>query len=324
MLWVYAVGDIMLGSITPVRILPPDSGKVFVESVKGYLEGGDIVMGNLEGAFIKEGMKPSKCSESSRKAKRCYEFGMPGYLANRLKEMGFNVLTLDNNHSMDYGFEAYNYTKRLLDSLGILAVGKREYKIMNIGNIKVAIVPFGFSGSSWHISDTITAKSVISSLKDSADVIIVSFHGGAEGGNARHVRNEVERFYGENRGNVMAFAHAVINAGADLVIGHGPHVLRGVELYKGRLIAYSLGNFLTYGNVNIGGYGGITAILKVMLDSTGKFVKGEIVPIVQKRPGIPVFDGEKRAIEIIRELTNEDFNGGGVEIKDDGLILPKE
>ena len=317
---VNAVGDVMLGSITPRRRIPPDSGRVFVESVKDYLSGAHVVFGNLEGTFIKKGMRPVKCSEASRRAGRCYEFGMPHYLAWSLKAMGFNVMSLDNNHSLDYGWKAYRFTHRLLDSLGIRPVGKKEYVIFDVDSIRVAVVAFGFGGTSWHIRDVEKAKEIVRELDEKADIVIVSFHGGAEGRGARHTRDRTERFYGENRGNVVRFARGVVDAGADLVIGHGPHVLRAIELYKGRLIAYSLGNFLTYGNISIRGYGGITAILSVVLDREGKFVSGRIIPFVQRPPGVPVYDPKGRGIKAIKELTESDFPNTAVVIEEDGRI----
>lgn len=321
---VHAVGDVMLGSVTPRPILPPDSGKVFVESIGGYLTGGDVVFGNLEGTFIRPGMRPSKCSERSRKAGRCYEFGMPSHLAPVLRDLGFTVMSLDNNHSLDYGWEAYNLTRSLLDSLGITPVGKREYAVLDVGGLKVGVIAFGFGGSSWHIKDVEQAKKLVRELDERADVVIVSFHGGAEGRRALHVKDRVERFYGENRGNVVAFSRGVVDAGADLVIGHGPHVLRAFELYKGRLIAYSLGNFLTYGNVSLRGYNGITVILKVEMDSTGRFLRGQVVPVVQKRPGIPTYDPSARAVKLLQRLMEEDFPNTPLILRDDGVLLPRE
>lgn len=322
-LTVKAVGDVMLGSLTPRRRIPPDSGKVFVSQVRDYLSGADVVFGNLEGTFVRPGMKPRKCTEASRKAGRCYEFGMPDYLAPTLKEMGFNVLSLDNNHSLDYGWEAYRLTRRILDSLGIRAVGKREYVIMDVGGLKVGVVAFGFGSASWHISDVERAKDIVRKVDSLSDIVIVSFHGGAEGEKARHTRDRTERFYGENRGNVVRFAHSVIDAGADLVIGHGPHVLRALELYRGRLIAYSLGNFLTYGNISLRGYGGITAILSVELAEDGRFLSGKIIPFVQKPPGIPTYDPQARGVRAIKELTEEDFPETGPIVEDDGTVRPK-
>ena len=161
----------------------------------------------------------------------------------------------------------------------------------------------------------------ISGLDKKYDLIIVSFHGGAEGKNAQHVLDSTETFLGENRGNVFAFAHTVIDAGADLVIGHGPHVLRAVEIYKQKLIAYSLGNFLTYGNINTGGISGIAVILDVEIDSTnGNFVRGKLLPVKQVGYGIPEYDINNEGINLIRSLTENDFPGTKLLITPDGKI----
>lgn len=319
-----AVGDIMMGSYTPSTLLPPDSGKVFVDSIAAYLDSADITFGNLEGVFVTEGIEPVKCRPESREAKRCYEFGMPATSAPRLKEMNFDLLSLDNNHVSDYGDPGIIYTKYLLDSLGIDYAAKKTPIVIDRDSIKIGVVAFGFSSVSYHVGDIRKAKEVVASLNEIADIIIVSFHGGAEGSSAQHTPNEVEKFYGENRGNVIAFAHAVIDAGADVVIGHGPHVSRGVELYKNKFITYSLGNFLTYGNVNITGIKGTGPILDLEIDrATGDFVEAQIVGTKQLRPGIAYYDSGNSAFEIIKELTLNDFPNSGLNFKD-GKLLIKE
>lgn len=319
-----AVGDIMMGSYTPSTLLPPDSGKVFVDSIAAYLDSADVTFGNLEGVFVTEGIEPVKCRPESREAKRCYEFGMPATSAPRLKEMNFDLLSLDNNHVSDYGDPGIIYTKYLLDSLGIDYAAKKTPILIDRDSIKIGVVAFGFSSVSYHVGDIKNAKEIVASLNEIADIIIVSFHGGAEGSNAQHTPNEIEKFYGENRGNVIAFAHAVIDAGADVVIGHGPHVLRGAELYKNKLIAYSLGNFLTYGNVNITGIKGTGAILDIEIDiTTGDYIKGKIIGAKQLRPGIAYFDSENAAFKIIKELTLNDFPNNGLNFID-GKLLIKE
>jgi poly-gamma-glutamate capsule biosynthesis protein CapA/YwtB (metallophosphatase superfamily) len=111
---VNAVGDVMLGSVTPKTVLPPNNGDEFVKSIGSFLDDADVVFGNLEGSLITDELKPQKCREESRKAGRCYEFGMPETLAVSLKNLGFNVLSMDNNHSEDYGFEGYEFTKQKL------------------------------------------------------------------------------------------------------------------------------------------------------------------------------------------------------------------
>lgn len=303
-----AVGDIMLGSVTPKEILPSDNGNEFAKSAAHLLDGADIVFGNLEGSFITDEMEPKKCSEASRKRATCYEFGMPDYLAVSLKELGFNVMNQDNNHSEDYGYEGYLFTQGKLKELDIKFMPKKGLAEFNINNVRIALVAFGYSENSYNISDLENAKIVINSLNNKYDIIIVSFHGGAEGKNALHIKDSTETYLGENRGNVFAFAHTVIDAGADMVLGHGSHVLRAMELYKNKLIAYSLGNFLTYGNINISGINGVNVILQAELESsTGDFMRGKLISLEQVGNGIPSFDETNEGFHLIKNLTSEDI-----------------
>jgi hypothetical protein len=317
-----AVGDIMLGSVTPKEILPPKNGMEFVESIEDILKDADIIFGNLEGAFFNEGMEPKKCSERSRKAATCYEFGMPEYLAPSLKDLGFNVLSQDNNHSADYGEDGYLFTQQVLQELGIKCLAKQSTAEFNLMNTSVALVAFGYSDYSYHISDIINAKKVISSLDEEYDIIIVSFHGGAEGKDHTEVKDSVEIYLEENRGNVLAFSHAVIDAGADLVIGHGPHVLRAMEIYKNKLIAYSLGNFLTYGNMNVSGINGVNIILEVTLDNfNGDFRNANLIPVKQIGYGVPIFDESMEGIKLIKDFSKRDIPSGKLLFFEHGIVI---
>ena len=170
------------------------------------------------------------------------------------------------------------------------------------------------------ITDYEAARSIVANLDSLADIVIVSFHGGAEGNKYQHVTRETEEFYEEDRGNVYKFSHAIIDAGADVVFGHGPHVTRAVEVYKDRFIAYSLGNFATYARFNLKNENGIAPIVKVYTDSQGKFYKAEVTPIIQVGEGIPVIDTEKQAIKILQNLTSEDFPEVHLYISDEGTI----
>jgi hypothetical protein len=304
-----AVGDIMLGSVTPKEILPSENGNEFVQSAANLLDGADIVFGNLEGSFITDEMKPKKCSEASRKRATCYEFGMPDYLAVSLKKLGFNVMNQDNNHSEDYGYEGYLFTQEKLKELDIKFMPKKGLAEFNINNVRIVLASFGYSENSYNISDLENAKIVINSLNDKYDIIIISFHGGAEGRNVLHIKDSSETYLGENRGNIIAFAHTVIDAGADMVIGHGPHVLRAMEVYKKKLIAYSLGNFLTYGNMNISGINGVNVILQAELENnTGNFIRGKLISLEQVGNGIPSLDETNEGFHLIKNLTSDDIS----------------
>ena len=157
-------------------------------------------------------------------------------------------------------------------------------------------------------------------LDQDHDLVLVSFHGGAEGSKALHVPVGGESFYGENRGDLRAFSRAVIDAGADVVIGHGPHVLRGMEVYKGRLVAYSLCNFATYGRFNLSGNLALCAVLEATLDREGRFVAGKVLPTRQVGEGVPMRDEEGAAIDLVRTLSAEDFGATAVQVAQDGSV----
>ena len=322
---VKAVGDIMLGSVTPDPIIPLNNGRIFADSISKELDGADITMGNLEGVFINSSFQPKKCSKESREAGRCYEFGMPRTIAPVLKKMHFNVLGMDNNHVWDYGSEGYELTKKILHEYGIEQVPHKSHTTITIKDKHIAIVAFGFSDRSYHISDLQKVKEVIKEIDNDHHIVIATFHGGAEGKNFRRQYNMKEEFFGEDRGNLMAFSKVAIDAGADMIIGHGPHVLRGIQLYKNKLICYSLGNFITYGNMKISGYNGLGAIMDITLDeNNGNFIKGKIIPTKQKPHGIAFRDRSNRSIQVIKELMELDFPNTPLIIKNDGTIIKKQ
>jgi len=320
-----AVGDIMMGSLTPREVLPTEMHLNQARKITPYLSGANIVFGNLEGVFVESETPPQKCSEASRNAKKCYEFGMPIPLADILVDMGFNVLSIDNNHTADYGEEGYLLTQDILSEKDIYAVPKGGKVIIRVRKKRIAIVAFGFTKNSYLVSNIKHTKKIISSLSKRYPIVIVSFHGGKEGKDAQHVKDETEMFYGENRGNLIAFSHAAIDSGADLIIGHGPHVLRALECYKKRLIAYSLGNFYTFGQFRLSGPAGVGAILNIIIsEKDGQFVQAKIIPTVQVMAGVPAYDKKQAAIKIIQELTHLDFPQTPLQIDNDGTVYLKK
>ena len=132
----------------------------------------------------------------------------------------------------------------------------------------------------------------------------------------------METFYGEQRGHLRAFARTVIEAGADLVLGHGPHVPRGFEWIDGHLVAYSLGNFATYGRFNLSGHLSTSLVLDITLDHEGKLITGTILPVRLEGEGVPVPDDERTAIDLIRSLSVEDFGDRAPRIAQDGRFVP--
>jgi poly-gamma-glutamate capsule biosynthesis protein CapA/YwtB (metallophosphatase superfamily) len=314
-----AVGDIMMGTTYPEKKLPPKDGFGIFDHVKKEFQGHDIVFGNLEGPLIDQGF-PSKCLV---KSEHCNEFRMPVRYVNYLNDAVFNVMSIANNHAFDFGFRGIQSTKNTLESANIKTAGGKDIAYLNIKGKKIAIAGFSFSSSSpysYSIKDIPQAAKIVKELKESNDIVIVSFHGGAEGRAAVNISDSEEIFLEEKRGNVIKFSRTAIDAGADLVIGHGPHVLRAMEVYKGKLIAYSLGNFLTYG-FSTSGPNGLSVILKIKVDSeTGNFIDGELIPVKLLNQGIPEVDLGRQAIKLIKKLTVQDMPSTPLLILDDGYL----
>jgi poly-gamma-glutamate capsule biosynthesis protein CapA/YwtB (metallophosphatase superfamily) len=209
-----------------------------------------------------------------------------------------------------------------LDSAGIRYAGliNKPFIIFEKENVTYGFAAFAPNTGCASINDLVTARATIAHLDSIVDVVIVSFHGGAEGSKYEHVPRKHELFVGEDRGDVYKFAHTLIDAGADIIFGHGPHVTRAIEVYKNRFIAYSLGNFCTYGGFNLSGVNGWAPIIKVYTDPAGAFYKAKITPINQT-PMSPVsIDERGRVIKRIRELTIEDFPETLITIDDNGWV----
>jgi hypothetical protein len=313
----------MLGSTFPnSNVLPPcDNPLLLLGCLSDTLAASDITFGNLEGSFLDEGVPVKKCRDTTI----CYLFRMPERYAGALAVSGFNILNLANNHFGDFGYPARVRTMKLLDSLGINYGGIMEHpwSVFRKDSITYGFCAFAPNAGTMDINDTVEAEAIVKKLADTCDIVIVAFHGGAEGADFQHVPKCDEIFYGENRGDVHAFAHRMIDAGADVIFGSGPHVTRAIEVYKERFIAYSLGNFCTYGRFNIQGPGGIAPLIKVEVDSTGRFISGRIIPVFQSRPEGVRIDPEKRVISKIRDLTASDFPDAVVNISENGYISYK-
>lgn len=318
---IIGVGDIMLGTSYPKGFLPPDDGKNLLKPVEAQLRNANITFGNHEGTlFDGEGI-PKKCRDSTL----CYAFKSPERYAQYLKNAGFDLMSVANNHSGDFGNEARLRTMKVLLEAGIANSGTtaKPFVVLEKGGIKYGLASFAPNNGTQSIHNYKAAKKIVSFLDSLCDVVIVSFHGGAEGRSRQHVTRKNEIFVGEDRGNVYKFARAVIDAGADVVFGHGPHVTRAVDLYKDRFIIYSLGNFATYGRFNLKGEAGIAPIMKVFVDIDGKFLKAQIIATKQEGEGGPVIDESGDVIKKIQELTKEDFPEGKLKVGDDGVVRKK-
>jgi poly-gamma-glutamate capsule biosynthesis protein CapA/YwtB (metallophosphatase superfamily) len=307
-----AAGDIVMGS-TPN--LPPNGPSTFFSAVAPELDA-EVVIGNLEGTLTNSGA--SKCGAGSS---NCFAFRTPPTYAPWLRRAGFTVMNLANNHAYDYGPRGQRDTVLALDRAGLLTTGRpTEVAVQQTSATSVAIL--GFASYDWaqSLTDLRAAKRLVRRATQQADIVAVMFHGGAEGADRQHVPRGTETFLGENRGNLRAFAHAVVDAGADLVVGSGPHVLRGMEWYKGRLVAYSLGNFAGYKVFSLGGPLGISGVLHVTLRNDGSYVRGRLAATELTAEGYPTLDDTERAHGPVRSLSREDFGKNGVAVTASGAL----
>ena len=319
---VVMVGDMMLGTNYPSESsLPPNDGKDILSDPAEILSSGDVTIGNLEGTLLDKGGTPKQCGDPSN----CVAFRMPEHYAGYIKDAGFDMMNLANNHSGDMGDIGRKSTQSTLKEHDLKFAGHLTCStaVFEKDGIKFGLAGFAPNNGTVSIHDLKNAARIVKELKQQCNVVIIAFHGGAEGSGATRVPRRNELYLGENRGDVYEFSHAVIDAGADIVFGHGPHVPRGVELYKGKFIAYSLGNFCTYGKFGLSGNLGLAPILKLYIDKKGDFKMGRIFPFKQVRRGFPIYDDSFAAVELMREVSRKDFPDSHAEIEEDGKIIIK-
>lgn len=318
-----AVGDIMLGTDYPLKsYLPPnDNPDALLSPVAPYIQEADIAFGNLEGAFL-DGGKPAK---SCRDLSRCYLFRMPTRYAGALQRAGFDILSLANNHVGDFGTPAQNKTRALLDSLGIRHAGLLAHPTdtLTVKGVKIGFCAFAPNSGTCQLNDYKLLTRTVQDLKKDCAIVIASCHMGAEGASHTHVTKKKETFLGENRGNVYEIARVLIDAGADLVLGHGPHVTRALDLYKERFIVYSMGNFCTYGRFSLSGVSGIAPLLQLRITSSGEFVDGNVIATKQISPGGTMLDPSQRVVNELIKLMQTDLPNTPLKLESSGRILRK-
>jgi poly-gamma-glutamate capsule biosynthesis protein CapA/YwtB (metallophosphatase superfamily) len=315
---IIGVGDIMMGTNYPENKLPPEDGAFLMRGVEPVLRNADVTFGNLEGVLLDAGGTPKTCKDP----KVCYAFRTPVRYANNLVSAGFDIMSLANNHAGDMGDAGRRSSMATLDTAGILHAGQLTQKTVRFekDGLTYGLVAFAPNSNCVPLNDLAGARALVAQLDSICDIVIVSFHGGAEGAQYQHVPRATEVFHGENRGDVYKFSHTLIDAGADIIFGHGPHVTRGVEVYKKRFIAYSLGNFCTYRGISVTGINGLAPIIKVYTTAKGEFLTGEITPTYQNYGDGVRIDPDRQVIKIIQELSKKDFPESPIQIDSTGLI----
>lgn len=316
------VGDIMLGTDFPKPMLPLHGGRQLFSDAAPILSAADIAIGNLEGVFCDT---IPQCRK--KEGQYSYAFRTPPEYAQLLQQAGFDFLSLANNHSYDFGLAGTRQTMARLDSLGIRYAGIRD--ICDIALLRIDSTTFGFAsfGHNSHtprLTDSAAVRRILEPLRYACDILVVSFHGGGEGHAFRHLPDSTERYLDENRGHLRRFAHLCVDLGADIVHGHGPHVCRAMEVYRGRLIAYSLGNFCTPVGINLQGYAAHAPIVTARIGRSGALVDGRIHSFLQPYRKGPRPDPENTAAKNIRSLTFDDFDDPHIAIDDDGFFRPTD
>lgn len=307
-----AVGDTMLG-MTPTL---PSNPAGYFSRVRRQLSG-DVVFGNLEGTLTDVTESP-KCGAGSSE---CFAFRAPPAFGRALRAAGFTVMSNANNHSFDYGQAGEEETVEALERAGVFQTGlPGEITTVRVAGLRLAFVAFAPYDNTASLTDLSTARALIRRAASHADIVICAFHAGAEGTGAQHVSGEEETYLGEDRGNPEEFAHMAIDAGADLILGSGPHVLRGMEVYRHRLVAYSLGNFSGFHNFALEGALGESVVLHATLAGDGSFRAGRLDSVRLIEAGQPIPDPEGAGAKLVSTLSDQDFGPTAVRVDSQGRI----
>jgi len=308
-------GDLTLGSSYG---LPPGNARGLLAAVAPTMRRADVTAVNLEGTLGAGGA--SKCPP--RGAPDCFAFQAPAANAAALPRAGVDVVNLANNHAWDFGALGMGQTVNALRAQRVRFTGRPgEIAYSDLEGARVAFL--GFSSYPWTspIRDLVAVRRLVRQAARNANVVVVFMHAGAEG--ARQTRTPLgeEEAFGEQRGNVRAFAHTAVDAGADLVLGSGPHVLRGIEVYRGRAIAYSLGNLAGYKNFARGGPLSLSGLLRVTIAADGALTGGRLVPLELVGPGVPVLDRRHAAVRLVAGVSGLDFGRRAVRLSPSGRIV---
>lgn len=314
-----AIGDTMMGSDLRLGAagLPAGDGEGLFAETKAWLAGADIGFANLEGPLA-DGLPSAKCAPD---ATACYAFRTPTRYVNALVSAGIDVGQLANNHAMDVGTAGLLSSMATLDRAGIAHAGAYgDVAFVERDGLRVAFVAAHSGSCCLNVNDLDEVARAVAWADAQADLVVFVFHGGAEGSGARHVPKGLEVAWGEHRGDVHALAHAAIDAGADLVVGSGPHVLRAMEVYRGRLVAYSLGNYCGYKQFATSGPTGRSVVLEATLAANGVLVSARVLPIAVGPDHVPRVDPQKLGIADLAELSAADFPATGVKVGPDGIV----
>ena len=291
-------GDIVLGNSFVVEHIPKDWEERYFAGVRSILKRADFAIGNFEGTLT-EHDKTSKNPGTGRQ----FAFRSPPHYAELMYREGFRILNVANNHAFDFGETGYRDTASNMKHAGIVVAGlKDEAATISVRGLNIAVLGFSASSRFNSVLDLPEGAALVRQAKAKGAYVIVTFHAGAEGSPAIWHDNDEELFMGENRGNTVAFSRAMIDAGADLVVGHGPHVLRAAECYQGKPIVYSLGNFVGVGGLSAKNFAAVSALLEISVAQDGSLQKINLVPLRFNEQKLPHVDPLEFGTRLVNHL----------------------
>jgi hypothetical protein len=302
------------------RIAPFPSADSLLRPLRPLLADADVVLLNVEGAIGDSPTTHRKCRPGST---LCYAFRQPAAAARALRRLTEApvVGNLANNHSNDAGDVGVAETVATLRAAGVLVTGIDTAATLVPLPDGDSLAIIGFSTSSGpDPRDTALVRRVVERAAARTTRVVVTMHMGAEGRGAQRTRDTTELFAGVDRGNSIAFARTAAEAGASLVVGHGPHVMRAAEWWEGALIAYSLGNLLTYGPFSLAPPNDRGALLCATLDDGGAVRDARLVSTHQRAMGHVGADPRARAAAATDSLGRLDFPWSAARIGADGAI----
>ncbi len=308
------VGDMAMSS----RLgLPPGGVDRALAPLAGTLRDADLTLGNLEGTLSSGGT--SKCGSAVTAGSTCHAFQAPPSTAFALRRLGFGLVNQANNHAQDFGPAGHAQTLAALRRAGIAETGDPgQITYLTSHHVRVAFLGFAPYVNTSDLLDIPRAETMVRTAARHAAIVVVIIHAGAEGADQLHTPFGTQYFLGEDRGDARRFAHSVIAAGASVVLGSGPHVIRGVQDDRGHLIAYSLGNFIGYHTLSGGGVLDDSGIIRVTLSAaTGRAVAARWIPVTLDG-GLPRRAGVDGDAPLVARLSGEDFPRSHFDIRPDG------
>lgn len=296
----------------PDRLLAP---------LKPLVADADVVLLNIEGA-IGEGAAPPKCRPGST---RCYAFRQPTPTAAALRAVAYGAAVVGNvanNHALDAGGAGLAATVSHLEDADVYVTGADTLPTIVLTKLRDTVAVLGFSSAQAGPDprDLEAVRRHVARAAARYGRVVVTMHMGAEGTRAQRTPNASEQFLGEDRGNSVAFAHTAVDAGASVVIGHGPHVMRAAEWRGDALILYSLGNLLTYGPFSFAEPLNKGGIVCVDLDHEGRVSGAVLRSTSQRPPGYVEPDPRGDAAWLVDSLSRLDFPQTGARLAGEAKV----